>query len=399
MNEIGKKKSFLKYIIAGIFIFSLIAIALLIYVLIRKKGVTGITYISQNNTTGTARCAYPLGLSTSDGSEDVVKATCDLDPSCVGYYTNGTNPTTWSIATKTDPSKCNDWQGNVGSYPLYKSKASGYSKSANANTDQKYGCPYPLGLSTSDSNEDAVKGTCDLDPSCAGYYTSSDHGWSIATKTDPSKCDEKTGPGGYTTFYKKTPPPPPPKVGTYTEIGNYAPSKNSYSCFHSGGIEGGQKEDEQRVLCDNDDECKGYYVNKLDPGGTVYTAYDTPGSCKVKSDTDQTIDGYTIFKAKDKYYKAYGTGNLKGNMTCLKRFYAARRSSETGAEDTVKKICNELPNCKGYYKNDKAFIAAKKLPSEVVSDDMSGDESGDCFSDNEDSDYETEYPYFMKKEV
>ena len=372
MNEIVKKKSFLKYIIAGIFIFSLIAIVL-IYFLTRRKSIKGVMYISQNNTTGTARCAYPRGLSTSDGSEDVVKATCDLDPSCVGYY----DGSVWFVATKTDPSKCNVWEGNVGDYKFYKSKASGYSSTTN--TEQKIGCPYPLGLSTSDSNEDSVKGTCDLDPSCAGYYTSSDHSWSIATKTDPSKCDEKTGPGGYTTFYKKTPPPPPPKVGTYTEIGNYAPSKNPYSCFHSGVVEGGQKEDEQRVLCDNDDECKGYYVNKLDPGGAVYTAYYTPGSCKVKSDTDQTIDGYTIFKAKDKYYKVYGTGNLKGNMTCLKRFYAARRSSETGAEDTVKKICNELPNCKGYYKNDKAFIAAKKLPSEVVSDDMSGDSEYDLF--------------------
>lgn len=396
MNEIVKKKSFLKYIIAGIFILILISIALLIYVLIRKKGVTGITYISQNNTTGTARCQYPLGLSTSDSNEDSVKATCDLDPSCVGYYTNGTNPTTWSIATKTDPSKCNDWQGNVGSYPLYKSKASGYSKSANANTDQKYGCPYPLGLSTSDSNEDAVKGTCDLDPSCAGYYTSSDHGWSIATKTDPSKCDEKTGVSGYTTFYKKNPPPPPPKVGTYTEISNSAPSKNPYSCFHSGGIKGGQKEDEQRVLCDNDDDCAGYYFNPTTGGGIVYTIDKT---CTDKTESLK-IDGYDVIKLKDNNYASYTNPKHYGSMSCTKRFYAARRSSETGAEDTVKKICNELPNCKGYYKNDKAFIAAKKLPSEVVSDDdMSGDVSGDCFSDNEDSDYETEYPYFMKKEV
>ena len=37
MNEIVKKKSFLKYIIAGIFILILISIALLIYVLTRKS--------------------------------------------------------------------------------------------------------------------------------------------------------------------------------------------------------------------------------------------------------------------------------------------------------------------------------------------------------------------------
>jgi hypothetical protein len=202
MNEIVKKKSFLKYIIAGIFILILISIALLIYVLTRKKGVKGVTYISQNNVT--ARCKYPVQLSTSNGNENSVKAACDLDPSCVGYYTNSAH--SWSIATKTDPSKCNDWKGNAGDYPVYKSKASGYQNSVNNNRDKKFGCPYPLGLSTSDSNEDAVKETCDLDPSCAGYYTNSAHSWSMATKTDPSKCDEKVnGDTGYTIFYKKNP--------------------------------------------------------------------------------------------------------------------------------------------------------------------------------------------------
>ena len=62
--------------------------------------------------------------------------------------------------------------------------------------------------------------------------TNSAHSWSIATKTDPSKCDEKGDPG-YTIFYKKNPPPPPPKVGTYTEISNSAPSKRAYACFDS----------------------------------------------------------------------------------------------------------------------------------------------------------------------
>ena len=388
MNEIVKKKSFLKYIIAGIFILILISIALLIYVLIRKKGVTGITYISQNNVT--ARCAYPLGLSTSDSNEDSVKATCDLDPSCVGYYTNGANPPTWSIATKTDPSKCNDWQGNVGDYPVYKSKASGYSKSAN--TDQKYGCPYPLGLSTSDSNEDAVKATCDLDPSCAGYYTSSDHGWSIATKTDPSKCDEKTGVSGYTIFYKKNPPPPPPKVGTYTEISNSAPSKKAYACFDSVTVSE-KTEDVQRVLCDNDDDCAGYYFNPSVPGSMVYTidkkCTDTTESLK--------IAGYDVIKLKDyNNYAANTNPKLYGSMSCTKNFYAARLSSEPGAEDTIKKICNELPNCKGYYKKNSSFIASKNLPSEIESDDESVNSL--CFSDDDDY-YEKDYPYFMKKEV
>jgi hypothetical protein len=285
----------------------LISIALLIYVLIRKKsvtGVTGITYISQNNTT--AKCPYPLGLSTSDGNEDAVKATCDIDPSCVGYY-----------------------------------------KSSN---------------------------------------------WSIATKIDPSKCDEK-GVSGYTTFYKKNPPPPPPKVGTYTEISNSVTSKKAHACFNSVYE---NTEDVQRVLCDNDDDCKGYYFNPTTGGGIVYTSDKTQKEC-MKPDIQ--IDGYNVFKPKDDNYKSYSNSQKKAGSMCIKNFYAGRLTSKQGAEDVIKKICNELPTCKGYYKNKNAFIASKKLPSEIDSGDEDSDYSGGCFSGDEDSDYETEYPYFMKKEV
>ena len=389
MNEIVKKKSFLKYIIAVIFILILISIALLIYVLTRKKGVKGVTYISQNNTT--AKCPYSLGLSSNDSNENSVKAACDLDPSCVGYYTNSATPPNWFIATKTEPSKCTEWIGDVGAFPVYKSKASGYQNSVNNNPDKKFGCPYHIGLSTSDRNEDAVKATCDVDPSCAGYYKSSD--WSIATKIDPSKCDEK-GVSGYTTFYKKNPPPPPPKVGTYTEISNSAPSKRAYACFDSVTVN--KTEDVQRVLCDNDDDCKGYYFNPTTPGGgIVYTSDKTQKEC-IKPDIQ--INGYNFFKPKDDNYKSYSNLQQAGSM-CTKNFYAARLSSEPGAEDIIKKICNELPTCKGYYKNKNAFIASNKLPSEIDSGDES-DASGVCFfGGDEDSDYETEYPYFMYKEV
>jgi hypothetical protein len=391
MNEIVKKKSFLKYIIAVIFILILISIALLIYVLTRKKGVKGVTYISQNNTT--AKCPYSLGLSSNDSNENSVKAACDADPSCVGYYTNSANPTSWSIATKTDPSKCTEWIGDVGAFPVYKSKASGYQNSVNNNPDKKFGCPYHIGLSTSDRNEDAVKATCDLDPSCAGYYKSSD--WSMATKIDPSKCDEK-GVSGYTTFYKKNPPPPPPKVGTYTEISNSAPSKKAYACFDSYSVDGDKTEDVQRVLCDNDDDCQGYYFNPTTPGGgIVYTSDKIQEECTKPS---IQIDGYSVFKPKDDNYKPYS--NSAGSSMCTKIFYAARLSSEEPrAEDIIKKICNELPTCKGYYKNKNAFIASKKLPYEIDSGDES--DKSECFGydEGQDSNYQTEYPYFMYKEV
>jgi hypothetical protein len=393
MNEIVKKKSFLKYIIAVIFILILISIALLIYVLTRKKGVKGVTYISQNNTT--AKCPYSLGLSSNDSNENSVKAACDLDPSCVGYYTNSATPPNWFIATKTEPSKCTEWIGDVGAFPVYKSKASGYQNSVNNNPDKKFGCPYHIGLSTSDRNEDAVKATCDVDPSCAGYYKSSD--WSIATKIDPSKCDEK-GVSGYTTFYKKNPPPPPPKVGTYTEISNSAPSKRAYACFDSYSIDVDKTEDVQRVLCDNDDDCQGYYFNPTTPGGGI--VYTIDKKCTDTTETNK-IDGYNIIKLKDNNYASSRNPKRYGSMSCTKNFFAARLS-KPGAEDIIKKICNELPTCKGYYKNKNAFIASKKLLSEIESDDDSVNSL--CFDydegqDTDDNDYETEYPYFMKKEV
>jgi hypothetical protein len=155
-------------------------------------------------------------------------------------------------------------------------------------------------------------------------------------------------------------------------------------------------EDVQRVLCDNDDDCKGYYFNPTTPGGgIVYTSDKTQKEC-IKPDIQ--INGYNFFKPKDDNYKSYSNLQQAGSM-CTKNFYAARLSSEPGAEDIIKKICNELPTCKGYYKNKNAFIASNKLPSEIDSGDES-DASGVCFfGGDEDSDYETEYPYFMYKEV
>ena len=161
-----------------------------------------------SNTTNRYGCPYPRGLTTSDANETAVRETCDADPLCYGYYTQSTNPTTWSVATKTDPMFCGDWQGKVGDYPVYKSKASKYSKSDNVKDTKQFGCPYPIGLTTSDSNENAIKRTCSADPSCVGYYTQRTRpsNWSIATKTLPSSCNAWLGnTGEYPVFMKKTP--------------------------------------------------------------------------------------------------------------------------------------------------------------------------------------------------
>ena len=79
---------------------------------------------------------------------------------------------------------------------------SNYSSTENPNAEGKLGCPYTLGLTTSDANEDAVKNTCDLDPKCVGYYKGST-GWSVATQIPPKDCKKFSGDAGYKEFMMK----------------------------------------------------------------------------------------------------------------------------------------------------------------------------------------------------
>ena len=143
-------------------------------------------------------CPYTLGLTTSDSNEEAVKRTCDLDPKCVGYYKGSTG---WCVASQTHPKDCKNFSGDAG-YNVFKSKSSKYSNTKNPNAENKLGCPYTLGLTTSDSNEEAVKRTCDLDPKCVGYYKGST-GWCVASQTHPKDCKNFSGDAGYKDFMMK----------------------------------------------------------------------------------------------------------------------------------------------------------------------------------------------------
>jgi hypothetical protein len=167
------------------------------------------TYTAVPNTTsGTkAGCIYTPGLTTSDSNEEAIKRTCDMDPKCVGYYSNSAQ-NGWKIATQTLPSDCKDFSMTPnGGYDSWRSKSTNYSSVPNTTSGTKAGCIYTPSLTTSDSNEEAIKRTCDMDPKCVGYYSNSaQNGWKIATQTLPSDCKDfsMTPNGGYNNFMKKS---------------------------------------------------------------------------------------------------------------------------------------------------------------------------------------------------
>lgn len=70
------------------------------------------------------------------------------------------------------------------------------------------------------------------------------------------------------------------------------------------------------------------------------------------------IDVYSIFKPKIRITNLIKIHKVKEHL-CLKNFYAARLSSEQGAEDIVKKYTMNYLIVKNNINN--AFIASKKI--------------------------------------
>lgn len=93
---------------------------------------------------------------------------------------------------------------------------------------------------------------------------------------------------------------------------------------------------------------------------------------------------YKIFKTKgpNKDYVSSQNTSTSTNV-CHKRFYAQK---DLGSEDAIKKLCDKLPGCKGYYKDpDKSVY--------IVSDkDPGGVEDYACASDD-DKDYNNSYTF------
>ena len=144
-----------------------------------------------------------------------------------------------------------------------------YSDIKNPNTETKLGCPYTLGLTTSDANEDAVRKTCDVDPECVGYYKGS-AGWNLATRTLPNECsDFSKNPSGYNIFKSKS--------SKYSSTPNPI-AETKAGCIYSPGLTTSDANEEYvKNTCDLDPKCVGYY--KGSTGWSVATQTH-PKDCK-----------------------------------------------------------------------------------------------------------------------
>jgi hypothetical protein len=334
------------------------------------------------NTETKLGCPYTLGLTTSDSNEEAVKRTCDLDPNCVGYYVGSTG---WSIATQILPSECTDNTGTEG-YSVFKSKSSKYASAVNPKN--KFGCPYTPGLTTSDSNEEAVKRTCDLDPKCVGYYKGST-GWCVASQTLPKSCKNFSGDAGYKDFMMKVsnkgssqsdnkkedkvvPKSDNKKTNdsNKSSISGYSNTKNpntetKLGCPYTLGLTTSDSNEEAvKRTCDLDPKCVGYYLGST--GWTIATK-TLPHECKDFTMTPN--GGYNVFKSKSSKYASKKNPNTETKAGCI---YTPGLTTSDSNEEAVKRTCDLDPKCVGYYKGSTGWcVASQTLPSKCKN--FSGD--------------------------
>jgi|688.fasta_scaffold566305_1 hypothetical protein len=170
---------------------------------------------------------------------------------------------------------------------------------------------------------------------------------------------------------------------SYTETPNTTTDKKLNTCYQT---------DEKSVkeLCDNIDDCKGYYVPGAVPN--LFLPTDKDMSDCTNSNSDWAKDDYPSFKTKELQYFS-SSNNITSDNVCNKRFYMQKGS---GGEDAIKKLCDKLPSCKGYYKDstNSVYIVADKDPDGNI--DM------DCMSDEDEDGSEAPgnytFPSFYKKQ-
>ena len=162
------------------------------------------TYTQINNEDNMYGCLLPYKSINTD--ETIVKNTCDLDPSCIGYY----NSRTLNVATDKLPTDCTDDFVKNDTQFLFKTKiatAPGYtSGEQTGHTNQlEYGCP--LMIDSLSKNTNGANMLCDIDPECVGFYTSSSAGGTFqeaATNSLPQNCKSKISDSqNWDKFYRK----------------------------------------------------------------------------------------------------------------------------------------------------------------------------------------------------
>ena len=161
----------------------------------------------------------------------------------------------------------------------------------------------------------------------------------------------------------------------YVQILNNTSETKVNGCFNS-------NEQSAQELCNNIDDCKGYYV--YDRGNFFAVSDKNPLEC---SSSGNPADDYTIFKTKGPEKDYVSSPNQTG--ACMKSFYMQKGSN---GEDEIKKLCDKLPSCKGYYKNsdESVYVIADKDPG--------GEYDSGC-EGLEDDNTELTFPFFYKKQI
>ena len=173
---------------------------------------------------------------------------------------------------------------------------------------------------------------------------------------------------------------------SYTETSNTTKGKGLNTCYQT---------DEKSVkeLCDNIDDCKGYYVPGADPEDSkLFLPTDKDMSDCTSSNSIWTNSDYVSFKTKELDYFSKPNSSTS-NHVCSKRFYMQKGS---GGEDAIKKLCDKLPSCKGYYKDstNSVYIVADKDPGGDIDDYCMTDED----EDGSDAPGNYTFPSFYKKQ-
>jgi len=172
-------------------------------------------------------------------------------------------------------------------------------------------------------------------------------------------------------------PNPKPK---YIPLNNNTIKKSIHKCFDPS-----YDEDVIKILCDNEDTCKGYYISsdKTNFEGLTFNDCDNTNCADPET--------WSTYKTKvDNYTTPHD--NPKG-ACCETTLYFTKKGLD--GEDTIQKMCDKLPVCKGYYKHiNKPYYVAS--PSEIVNGDIDID-IGSCDEDSDDDITNGEFPIFMKK--
>lgn len=170
----------------------------------------------------------------------------------------------------------------------------------------------------------------------------------------------------------------------YIPINNNTNKKGIHKCFNRYD-DMFSNEDLSKLLCDNEDTCKGYYIS---PDKTVFQTFNECDTSHCGSGNPQM---WPTKKTKvDNYTTPHD--NPRG-ACCVKPLYFTKNGLDS--EDTIQKMCDEFPACKGYYKhiNKPYYIASS---SEIVNGDID-DNIDDCHEISDDDIYNGEFPIFMKK--